>query len=43
MTPNTPTAGSVDEAIFDIEDYIGGNVDGVENIDYMGLTALIKT
>lgn len=33
---------TVDNAIFDIEDYIGGNVEDVKNIDHMGLTVFLR-
>ena len=33
---------SIDDRILEIEDYIGGNVEGVENIDRMSLTVFLR-
>jgi hypothetical protein len=35
-------ANTIDDVIFDIEDYIGGNVEGVERVDRMGLTVFLR-
>ncbi len=32
----------IDDYIFEIEDYIGGNIEGVEQIDRMGLTVFLR-
>lgn len=32
----------IDSFIFDIEDYIGGNIEGVESVDRMGLTVFLR-
>lgn len=32
----------VDDVIFNIEDYIGGNIEGVERVDRMGLTVFLR-
>lgn len=40
---NTPTeAVRVDNTISNIEDYIGGNIEGVEPVDRMGLTVFLR-
>jgi len=32
----------IDEVIFNIEDYVGGNIEGVEKIDRMGFTVFLR-
>lgn len=33
---------SIDDAIFDIEDYVGGNIEGITKIDRMGFTVFLR-
>ncbi len=33
----------IDDIIFKIEDYVGGNIEGVETVDRMGFTAFLRT
>lgn len=33
---------TIDDYIFEIEDYIGGNIEGVEKVDQMGLTVFLR-
>ena len=43
-TPKPDTLGnvSIDDYIFRIEDYVGGNIEGVETIDRMGFTVFLR-
>lgn len=36
------TQEKLDGMIFDIEDYVGGNIEGVENVDRMAFTAFLR-
>ena len=38
----TKHSNVIDDYIFEIEDYIGGNIEGVEKIDRMGLTVFLR-
>ena len=33
---------TTDNVIFNIEDYVGGNIEGVEQIDRMGFTVFLR-
>lgn len=33
---------TIDDLIFEVEDYIGGNIEGVKRIDRMGLTVFLR-
>ena len=33
---------TIDDVIFDIEDYVGGNIEGIEKIDRMGFTVFLR-
>jgi len=33
---------SLEEILFEIEDYIGGNVEGIEDVDRMSLTSFLR-
>ena len=32
----------IDEAIFDIEDYVGGNIEGIDKVDRMAFTVFLR-
>lgn len=36
------TQEKLDGMIFDIEDYVGGNIEGVANVDRMAFTAFLR-
>lgn len=39
----TPTENyTIDDAIFDIEDYVGGNIEGRDKVDSMGFTVFLR-
>ena|ERR1039458_3288846 len=40
--PDPIDTTNIDDVIFNIEDYIGGNIEGVERIDRMGLTVFLR-
>lgn len=44
VTPQSPPdySATIDDIIFEIEDYIGGNIEGQEKIDHMGLTVFLR-
>jgi len=42
MTPTNPPQYSIDDVIFNIEDYVGGNIEGIDKIDRMGFTVFLR-
>jgi len=41
--PKRPVRMTIDEAIFKIEDYVGGNIEEVKDIDRMGFTVFLRS
>lgn len=37
-----PAELTIDDVIFDIEDYVGGNIEGIEHVDHMGFTVFLR-